>query len=202
MRADSLDFSWVLRGQCPLCGRRGCVGRLTPYSRRVVELLPHREERILVARFRCNRTGRTFSLLPLELAPYHVYTVPTMLRVLALFHVLFGDPGRSLESIIDDLPWDCAVTVYLIRCWTRMMVRGFRRSHPTLARLHELRDISSGFGFRGEVSEVDAYLVACCARGPPPESLSLLRSFRDITQGTLFLFGTASQDRGRGRRPL
>jgi hypothetical protein len=131
-----------------------------------------------------------------------VYTVPTMLRVLVLFHGLFGDSGRSLESIINDLPSDCVVTVYLIRCWSRMMVRGFRRSHPTLARLHDLRYISSGFGFRCEVSEVDAYLVACSARGPPPESLPLLRSFRDITQGVRFLFGTASQDRGRGHRWL
>jgi hypothetical protein len=196
MSAGAVDFSWVPRKRCPLCGGRGHIGLLTPYSRRVVELFPHWEERILVARFRCNRTGRTFSLLPLELAPYHVYTVPTMLRVLALFHVLFGDPGRSLESIINDLPSDCVVTVYLIRCWSRMMVRGFRRSHPTLTRLHELRYISSGLGLRGEVSEVDAYLGACSARGPPPESLPLLRSFRDITQGMRFLFGTASQDRG------
>jgi hypothetical protein len=183
MRAGSVDFSWVLRGRCPVCGGRDHIGVLTPYGRRVVELFSERDERVLVARFRCNRTGRTFSLLPQELAPYHVYTVSTMLRVLALMHGLFGDPGRSLESIIEDLPSDCAVTVYLIRCWTRMVVRGFRRAHATLARAADLRGISSGSGFRGEVAEVHAYLTACGPRGPP-------------RSGTRFMFGTASQDRG------
>lgn len=186
MRADSVDFSWVLRGRCPLCGDRGCIGELTPYERRVVELFPYREEWVLVPRFRCNRTGRTFSLLPDELAPYHVYTVPTMLRVLALFHGLFGDPGRSLESIIEDLPSDCAVTVYLIRCWARVVVRGFRRAHAALARTYDLRGVSSGSGFRGEVAEVHAYMTACGPRGPP-------------LCGPRFLFGTASQDRGSWR---
>jgi len=84
MRSGSVDLSWVQRGRCLLCGDRGCVGKLTPYSRRVVELFPYREEWILVARFRCNRTGRTFSLLPQELAPYHVYTVSTT-RISACF---------------------------------------------------------------------------------------------------------------------
>jgi hypothetical protein len=186
MRTGSVDFSWVLRERCPLCGDRGCIGRLAPYVRRVVELFSDRDEPVLVARFRCNRTGRTFSLLPCDLAPYHVYTVPTMLRVLALFHGLFGDPGRSLESIIEDLPSDCAVTVYLIRCWTRMVVRGLRRAHAALARAHDLRGVGSGSGLRGEVSEVHAYLTACGPRGPP-------------RSGPRFLFGTASQDRGSWR---
>ena len=167
MRAGSVDFSWVLRGRCPVCGGRGHLGQLWPYTRRVVELFSERDERVLVARFRCNRTGRTFSLLPHELAPYHMYTVPSMLRVLALMHALFGAPERSLESIIADLPSDCAVTVYLVRCWARTVVRGFRRSHSTLARLHDLTVVGSDSGFRGEVSEVHAYLVACGARGPP-----------------------------------
>ena len=186
MRADSVDFSRVLQGPCPVCGGRGRIGELTPYERRVVELFPHREEWVLVARFRCHRTGRTFSLLPQELAPYHVYTVPSMLRVLALIHGLFGDPGRSLESIIADLPSDCAVTVYLVRCWARMMVRGFRRAHARLARRYDLRGIRSEAGFRGETAEVHTYLGACGPRGPP-------------CSGPRFLFGTASQDRGSWR---
>jgi hypothetical protein len=186
MCAGAVDFSWVLRERCPLCGGRGHIGLLTPYRRRVVELFPEHDKPVLVARFRCNLTGRTFSLLPDELAPYHAYTVPTMLRVLALFHGLFGDPGRSLESIIEDLPSDCVVTVYLIRCWTRMVVRGFRRAHAALSRAHDLREIGSGSGFQGEVSEVHVYLTACGPRGPP-------------RSGTRFLFGTASQDRGSWR---
>jgi len=186
MRAGAVDFSWVFRERCPLCGGQGHIGPLAPYRRRVVELFSERDERVLVARFRCNRTGRTFSLLPQELAPYHVYTVPTMLRVLVLFHGLFGDPGRSLESIIEELPSDCAVTVYLIRCWARMVVRGFRRAHAVLSRAYDLREISSGSGFQGEVSEVHAYLTACGPRGPP-------------RSGPRFLFGTASQDRGSWR---
>lgn len=199
MRADAVDFSWVLRERCPLCGGRGHIGRLTAYVRRVVELFPYREEWVLVARFRCNRTGRTFSLLPLELAPYHIYTVPTMLWALMFCHVVFSDPGKPLDSVLEKLDSDRPVTMYLVRCWARMVVRGFRRSHATLARLHDLTGVRSGVGFRGEVSEVDAYLTACFARGPPPAALHLLRGFGEIAQGARFLFGTASQDRGRGR---
>ena len=184
MRAVSVDFSWVAGWSCPICGGHGCIGELTPYERRVVELFPYWEERVEIARFRCHRTGRTFSLLPSELAPYHVYTVPSMLRVLALCHVLFGEPGKPLESILEKLPSDGPVTMYLIRCWTRLVVRGLRRAHAVLARSCDLRGVNSGSGFRGEVAEVHAYLDACGPRGPP-------------WPGPGFLFGTPSQDRGR-----
>ncbi|MFH1689350.1 MAG: hypothetical protein ABIE42_03830 [Candidatus Eisenbacteria bacterium] len=199
MRADSVDFSWVLRERCPLCGDRGCIGELTPYGRGVVELFPYREEWVLVARFRCNRTRGTFSLLPLELAPYHVYTVPTMLWALMFCHVMFSEPGKPLDAVLEKLDSDRPVTMYLVRCWARMVIRGFRRSHTTLARLHDLRGVRSESGFRGAVSEVDAYLTACCARGPPLAVLPILRGFVELAQGPRFLFGTASQDRARGR---
>ena len=31
MQAGSVDFTWVLRGRCPVCGGRGHLGRLSPY---------------------------------------------------------------------------------------------------------------------------------------------------------------------------
>ena len=79
-----VDWEREVGPMCPICGRCSCWRRITPYRRTVIELFPYREGRILVARFLCQKTGQTFSLLPVCLVPYHHYTAGSMLFALLL----------------------------------------------------------------------------------------------------------------------
>jgi len=196
-----VDFAAVLCGRCPVCGGRGHIGLLTPYTRTVVELFPCRQGTVQIARFRCRKTGRTFSLLPLELAPYHQYTLTTMFQTLVLFCALWGPEGKTVEdAVLEALPPDSRVTVSLVRFWSGVGVRGWRRSRPVLRRTYDLSEIRSETGFRGQAAEVLAYLRACRVRGPPWVDEGVLRIAREYSHASRrFLVGMPSQDRRRSQ---
>ena len=163
LKSESVDFSEVLSGRCPLCGRRHCLRRLPPYWRWVISLFPYRKEWVPVVRLLCRKTKRTVSLLPLELAPYHPYTIPSMLWVLWLC-------GKGLESregcgilrmLLDAVQDTDDITESLVGFWVELILRGFHRAHPEMRKTHDLSGISSGPGLRGRVLEVRAYLRSC-----------------------------------------
>jgi len=92
-----------------------------------------------VARFLCNTTGRTFSLLPHQLIPYCQYTVEavvgTLLKVYKFQQIgQTGYHGASLE-----LDPDCSVTPYLIQTWAVLLMSGLMRGHHALCEKFSLR---------------------------------------------------------------
>jgi hypothetical protein len=68
-----------------LCHRPDCYQAIPPYWRYAQELFPEfKKERIPVARFLCHLKRRTFSLLPIQLAPYCQYTLSSIIGALLL----------------------------------------------------------------------------------------------------------------------
>jgi hypothetical protein len=163
----------------------------------VIELFPvYRTGEVLVARCQCRTTRRTFSLLPHQLAPYHRYTVDSMVGAVVLAWGLsqeHGGPPR--ESALEALPADCDVTLWLVRCWVQVLVQGLRGAHPVLCRWHDLSGVRSGTRPVEQMREVAQYLGALGARGPPRiEGLEeVLLRYGAWTRR--FLIGKASQDR-------
>lgn len=52
------------------------------YHRFAIELFPFKKEKVPIARFLCQSTHRTFSLLPHQLIPYCQYTLAAMIQTL------------------------------------------------------------------------------------------------------------------------
>jgi len=201
MKRIAVDFSAVVEGRCPICGKAGCLRELTPYERGVVSLFPYRADRVEVARFLCRKTGRTVSLLPLELAPYHEFTIPSMLTVMLL--CLKTARPRSawsiLAALLDAVRGTDRVTLSLLRCWILLFLRGFHRTHRMLAEKHDLDGVCSASGLAGGLSEIAGYLRGCHVRGPPEVDKDVMALLREYSTGTQrFLVGIPSQDRSRG----
>ena len=92
-----------------------------------------------MARFLCNTTGRTFSLLPHQLIPYCQYTVDAVVGTLLKVYDFqqtgqAGYYGASLE-----LDPDCSVTPYLIQTWAVLFLSGLMRGHHALCEKFSLQ---------------------------------------------------------------
>jgi hypothetical protein len=203
---DRVDWLREVGPACPICSQRDCWRRITPYQRTVIELFPYREERIQVARFQCRKTGRTFSLLPVWLAPYHQYTIASMLLALLLAAATEEHGIQSLFAVAEKLlEPDCRANGSLLGRWLRVCVSGLRRAHAELARWAPLGGIVSGRGDRGWLDEVSAYCQALGIRGPPnlDEVSGLDELLRRHARATArFLFGATSQDRAAHRHAI
>lgn len=134
-------------------------------------------------------------MLPIQLIPYFQYTVSAVIGTLLLglgFWQL-GHGGFFDASI--EVDQDSLLTPYLIFCWLKVVVRGFRRAHAVLRRFYDLSGVHTS---KRTVAweEMRGYFLAF---GLKPHSLwwpllsALLRRYCMAT--TQFLFGTASQHR-------
>jgi len=182
---------------CPICGTSCGYRQITAYRRGVIELFPvYRKGEVLVARAQCRRSLRTFSLLPHQLAPYHRYTVDSMVSAVVLAWGLSQEQGRPRrEKPLDELPADCDVTLWLLSCWVQVLGQGLRGAHPVLCGWHDLSGMRSGSRPVDQLREVAQYLGALGVRGPPRiEGLEELLLRYGARVGR-FLIGTASQDR-------
>jgi len=182
---------------CPICGTSCGYRPIPAYRRGVIELFPvYRKGAVLVARAQCRRTLRTFSLLPHQLAPYHRYTVDSMVSAVVLAWGLSQEQGRPRrEKPLDELPADCDVTLWLLSCWVQVLGQGLRGAHPVLCGWHDLSAVRSGTRLADELREVAQYLGALGARGPPRiEGIDEVLLHYGSRTGR-FLIGTASQDR-------
>jgi len=199
--ADGLvDWRSVLVQGCPLCGRHDCWRVLTPYERKVIELMPYREGVVLVARFLCRTTGKTFSLLPFWLAPYHLYTSASMVLALLLAVATRPDGIKSLFAAAEQkLEGDCRANGFLLGCWLVLCVTGLHRAHTELARWANFDGLKPGRDVYGQLDELVDYCQALEIRDPPlldgPRGLDEVLERHARTTGR-FLFGTPSQDRG------
>ena len=193
-----VDFTVFVVGKCPLCGKWNCLREITPYKRGIIELFPWRTGEIPVARFLCRKLGLTVSLLPVELVPYHRYTLRSILLALFLFHAVWGDPECTLEDVWNELPPDSNVTVYLLRYWLGEVLRGLRRAHAKLHCRYGLSGVRTGLGLSGQFSELQSYFHACGIRGPPDGNSAVAGLAADYSRSTnRFLVGRTSQERCR-----
>jgi len=182
---------------CPLCGKRHCYREITPYWRYAIDLFPQfRKERIPVARFLCRKSGRTFSLLPIHLIPYMLYTVGAVVGTLlaGLRCRRSGVQGYWGASVAVDP--DSSVTPWLVFTWVRMVFSGLERCHRTVSRWYDLCFLSTcrnpsrwqtvGGYFDAFGWEEDSFWRRLCD--------VLSRYSRDVRS---FLFGCPSQERRR-----
>jgi hypothetical protein len=204
---QSIDWRSVIDTQCPICHLENCWREITPYRRLVIELFPFREETIAVPRFLCRNTGRTFSLLPHFLAPYHQYTVASMLFALLLAAACRPDGILSLFAAAEKLiAEDSRVTGFLLGTWLVLCVTGLRRERAELARWADLSSCQSAKSKSGFLTELNEVCLALGVRGPCGEGeLPSQRGLNQVLERHArttrrFLFGVPSQDRS-GRRP-
>lgn len=139
-------------------------------------------------------------MLPIQLIPYFQYTVSAVIGTLLLGYSWWqlgqgGFWGASIEVDPESL-----VTPYLIVCWLKVVVRGFRRAHAVLRRFYDLGGVhTSNRTVRWE--EVGGYFLAFGCKPHSqwwPVLSALLHRYSLAT--TQFLFGTASQQRASRRQ--
>jgi hypothetical protein len=196
-------WAMTIGPRCPICGRTGCWREITPYHRRVVELFPFRKGRIAVVRFQCVTTGRTFSMLPYQLAPYFAYTIESMIKLLVLVWQVREEDDRGVQAALSEIQGeDVDVTPWLVACWLMSVLAGLRRAHASLARFYDLSDIDTR---SRPLDEVLCYVRAFGPRGPPATGDVLrLAMERCARLSGMPLVGTPSQHRcaHAGRRAV
>ena len=191
-----IDFLRVIGESCPICGSRGCYREITGYFRGVIELFPaYREGEVVIARFQCVATGRTFSLLPTQLIPYHRYTAASVVGAL----LLAMEHRRSLFAVSEKrLDVKSRANGYLLLAWLLVLVRGLRRAHPWLQNRYALSAMRSAKGRRVAewLAELRAYLTALLPRASPEIGCELARVVAVYAHETgRFVFGVPSQER-------
>jgi hypothetical protein len=149
-----------------------------------------------VARFLCNKTGATFSLLPNQLIPYCQYTVDavvgTLLKVYEFQRI--GQKGYHGASI--ELDPDCSVTPYLIQTWAVLLLSGFLRGHHVLHAKFPL-PVSQKPEPRKAVQTIYIYLQSI-SRADFPDKRGVIPAIRyHFHQTQKCLFGKTSCDRNR-----
>ena len=134
-------------------------------------------------------------MLPIQLIPYIQYTVSAVIGTLLLGFGWWQMGQRGFWGASVGVDPDSDVTPYLIVCWLKVVVRGFRRAHAVLRRFYDLSGVHTS---KRTVAweEVRGYFLAF---GLKPHSpwwplvSALLHCYCMAT--TQFLFGTTSQHR-------
>lgn len=194
--ADRIDFLSYLGPSCPICGDLHCYRQITPYWRCAVDLFPwFKKKQIPIARFVCRRGRSTFSLLPIQLIPYFQYTVRAVIGTLLLGLGWWQLGQRGFYGASIEVDPDSDVTPWLIVCWLKVVVRGFRRAHSVLRRLYDLGGIHTCQS-RVAWKEVEDYFLAFGLKPDMPWASLLFKLSNHYSRQTrLFLFGTPSQHR-------
>jgi hypothetical protein len=194
--SGEIDFVAFLGSTCPICGKKDCYRKITPYWRYAIELFPEfRKERIPIARFLCDKRQSTFSLLPTQLIPYFQYTVNAVVGTLLLGLQCrqMGQKGFHGASVAVDP--ESLLAPWLIACWLGVVVLGLRRAHGVLRQWYNLTEIRSS-STTGVWEEAAGYFLCfgwlLQIRWAPPLN-SLVNRYSRNTR--LFLFGTPSQSR-------
>jgi hypothetical protein len=121
---SNINFQDYIGKKCIICGQENCYTQIKEYYRYAIDLFPFQKEKVPVARFLCNKTGKTFSLLPNQLIPYCQYTVDSMIgTLLKVYHFqTIGQKGYYAATL--ELDPDCSVTPYLIVTWAMLVLYG------------------------------------------------------------------------------
>ena len=133
--------------------------------------------------------------MPMQLIPYFHYTVNAVIGTLLLGIQCRQMGQRGFYGAAVEVDPDSDVTPYLIFCWLKIILSGFRRAHGVLRRFYNLTDIRSSHS-TGAWKEAASYFL-CLALLPQirwgPQLQTLLNRYSQSTR--LFLFGTPSQHR-------
>ena len=169
---------------------------MSPYWRYAIDLFPEfKKKRIPIARFLCRRSGKTFSLLPIQLIPYFRYTVGAVFGTLLLGMECWqmGQKGFHGASVkVDEVDPESLITPWLITCWLIAVIQGLRRGHAVLMHFYNLDGIHTSRAWEEAAAYFGAFgLRPKTARLSPFMDL-MYRYSRSTGQ---FLFGTPSQYR-------
>jgi hypothetical protein len=116
----------------------------------------------------CRRKpGRTFSMLPHQLAPYHRYTIASMVWAAAWFCQVTGNDIPQ-ERLLEALPPDCLATLWLVRTWVRSLRQAMAAHHHVLGAHYPLATIHAEQDTR-VTDTLRSYLSAILGTGPPDE---------------------------------
>lgn len=201
--SEKIDWKSVIGPYCPICGGNCGYRELTEYYRRVIEQWPPREGMLPVARFQCRgrKTGRTFSMLPSQLIPYHLYTVETIVKALLLWREYSHDAefsGTSYE-VEQSLSSESRVTSWLLRKWLAVILHGFLAAQGEMSQRYDFSSIRREAGTAAYLDTVYGYL-ASISRGPPVLMSAVMMALHIYCQMTeRFLFGCPSQSRSGAR---
>lgn len=195
-------LKYIKKDGCPVCRKKDCgIRRIAPYRRRVIDLLPvYREGVVYVARFLCREKKKTFSLLPVQLAPYRRYTIASILFALLVAERSAGEQGLSLFSVAEkEIEENSGINGCTLNSWLTMTVDSFRRNHAELGKSYQLDSLIPGNNQVGHLFEVAGYCSALGIRGPPTisEPDAAIKTFVRTTGR--FLVGVAFQYRHGAR---
>lgn len=191
-----IDFFSFIGSDCPICGNTHPYRQITPYQRNAIDLFPEfNKELIPIARFLCQNSGKTFSLLPFQLIPYWQYTVDAVIRTLLLALGCRQAGQTGFWGACCQVHPDSLITPWLIACWLNIVVRGLQRAHAVLRRFYDLDGlrISERTGPWDITAQYASALTleADTTRASPFKGM-LSRYTRATSR---FLFGTPSQER-------
>ena len=82
-----IELEIDIMGHCPLCGGSNCPQFIGYYYRQVIDEEGRHYKDFPIARYKCTSTGKTFSLLPYQLAPYTRHCIPLIIKILKLRHI-------------------------------------------------------------------------------------------------------------------
>jgi hypothetical protein len=140
-----------------------------------------------VARFLCRLRRRTFSLLPIQLAPYCQYTLRAIIGTLLLGLGVREQGQQGLQGAVLAVDPDSLVTPWLVACWLALVLNGLRRAHPLL----RVVGLTLRHGTAWE--EVSDYFLSLGWTSPGQPLLKVLYRYSRTTRQ--FMFGIPSQGR-------
>ena len=79
--------------------KKDCAKRLGTYPRKAIDIKGTYIKALLIGRFECSLTGKTFSLLPHQLVPYRKHALPFVIMTLRLKYVEKHRQNSILERM-------------------------------------------------------------------------------------------------------
>lgn len=143
-----------------------------------------------MARFLCRLKRRTFSLLPIQLAPYCQYTLKAIIGTLLLGLNSRQQGQQGFQGAVLAVDPDSLVTPYLVACWLVLVLGGLKRAHAWLRRRYDLDGIHS---VQPAWEQVRDYFLALGWKSPAYRLIEVLHQYSQTTRQ--FMFGIPSQQR-------
>jgi len=194
---------------CPLCGAGDCAQFIGYYYRGVIDEKGTYYKALPIARYLCNRKGktvtvkhRTFSLLPYQLVPYSKYSIPFILNVL---RKVYGE-DNSVKGLLDYLAGfdsdkyiELSVSVFyafrafILTAIDKMLATGFYKEISAQLQTPSTRQRIRVFLFFAEdfsCGKTDPEIRGPCALG-----YDYYMENGGYMRNAHFLFGTPSQFR-------
>ncbi|MBI4765255.1 MAG: hypothetical protein HY787_11695 [Deltaproteobacteria bacterium] len=138
-----------------------------------------------MARFLCRLKRRTFSLLPIQLAPYCQYTLKAIIGTLLLGLNSRQQGQRGFQGAVLAVDPDSLVTPWLVACWLVLVLGGLKRAHAWLRRYYDLDCIRTQAW-----EQVRDYFLALGWKSPGSRPIEVLHQYSRTTRQ--FMFGIPS----------